>query len=384
MTTFVRSGDAARRLGVTTSTLYSYVSRGRIRRSVAADGRTSLFDLADIEELRARTDRPPPEPATIDTRISTAVTQLNDSGLHYRGTSVDRLVDEPFERVAELLWSGTLPSETPRWCSTSLGLGRRPTLGTTGGRRRRSSAAADNQMLDLISLAACIRVDGDAPAVARTLLATIPVALGGSDDSGPLAARLATCWHADSSPQLVRAINTALVLLADHELATSTLAVRVAASVRATPIAAIIAGLATLEGALHGSASAHVHSLLEQVAAQGARPVLADLRARRELVPGFGHKIYRTRDPRFDLLMARVRDLPDPYRRRATVDELLAASGALVTQHPNIDLALGAMSFVADLPPGAPVFAVARIAGWTAHYLEEIEERPVRYRGLAR
>ena len=54
-----------------------------------------------------------------------------------------------------------------------------------------------------------------------------------------------------------------------------------------------------------------------------------------------------------------------------------------VAQPPNIDLALGALTFVADLPPDCPLFAIARIAGWAAHYREELDERPLRYRGLS-
>jgi citrate synthase len=407
MTTFVRAGEAARRLGVTTPTLYSYVSRGRIRRSVAADGRSSLFDLADIDQLRERTTRPPPPPPTIDVRISTAVTQLNDDGLCYRDVPVESLVDEPFERVAELLWSGQLPGATPHWAVRPSSVNEFAAATTNAPA---ICSAPEITIMRLIELAASMSVDPtpdgatkvnsatttDAPGFARDLLASIPGLTFGSAPGSreqrtttpfPFARRLTSAWHRDPSEQLVRAVNTALVLLADHELATSTLAVRVAASVRASPAAAIIAGLATLEGALHGSASAHVHHLFEAVGAHGARPVILELRERHELVPGFGHKIYRTCDPRFEVLMERVRDLPRDHEvnsRFGTVESLLGVSGALVAQHPNIDLALGALTYVAGLPAGIPLFAVARIAGWTAHYLEELDERPVRFRGLAR
>ena len=62
---------------------------------------------------------------------------------------------------------------------------------------------------------------------------------------------------------------------------------------------------------------------------------------------------------------------------------LLAVAGRYVAQAPNIDLALGALTFVAGLPPDCPVFAIARIAGWAAHYREELDERPLRFRGLS-
>ncbi|MGA9278946.1 citrate/2-methylcitrate synthase, partial [Ilumatobacter sp.] len=97
----------------------------------------------------------------------------------------------------------------------------------------------------------------------------------------------------------------------------------------------------------------------------------------------FGHTIYRRHDPRFDLLLERVARLPDPAGRLQTVSELRTRAGSHVAQPPNVDLALGALTYVADLPPGCPLFAVARLAGFAAHYREEIDERPVRYRGLS-
>ena len=379
MTTFVRAPDAARRLGVTTATLYSYVSRGRIKRAVAADGKTSLFDLADIDHLRERSSRPTPPAPSIDVRISTSVTQLDEAGLRFRDIPVESLVDESFETVAELLWSGVRPDTTPTWPTH--------TTGRSAASKSGSIAVAENPvspMLNLIALATTIPSDGDAATVARRLLTAIPSSLGGAAKGGSYASRLTSCWHKRPSPELVRAVNTALVLLADHELATSTLGVRVAASVRASPIAAIIAGLATLEGVLHGSAAATVYQLLESVGRTDAASTLGGFRARGERVPGFGHKIYRTCDPRFSTLIERVRDLPDPQDRMRHVEELLAVSGAMVGWPPNIDLALGALNYVGGLPADTPLFAVARIAGFTAHYLEELDERPIRFRGLAR
>lgn len=380
MATYVRAPEAARRLGVSTSTLYAYVSRGRIGRITAADGRASLFDVDEIEALGARSRRTPSAPPpTIDVLISSAVTQLSEDGLSYRGRPVESLIDEPFERVAELLWTGALPSPFTAWDVPGADVPR---------------ADVDHpDVVDLIELAtfwARRPPDGgsvDVPhasTVARAVLASIPARFGVSATTGSLADRVIRIWRSEPEPELVDAANAAMVLLADHELATSTLAVRVAASVRSAPATALIAGLATVEGAMHGSASAFAHTLLVDVERRDARVVLDDLRRDRRRVPGFGHKIYRRRDPRFDLLLDRVRRLPDPHGRLDVVDSLLIEAGSAVAAQPNIDLALGALHYVAGLPADAPLFAIARIAGWTAHYLEELDERPVRYRGLAR
>ncbi|MGB3733895.1 MAG: citrate/2-methylcitrate synthase [Ilumatobacter sp.] len=368
MTTYLRAPEAARRLGVTTASLYSYVSRGRISRTLGSDGRSSLFDVDDVDALIAASSRPVPPPPTIDVRISTSITQLDEAGLRYRGVAVDELVDQPFEQVCGLLWNDAPGnrSETPdlRSSNPSVDVGPLNVLGII-----RLATGIDR---DLEPIDAATRLLGD---IARTGRCHHPGA--------SFAHRLAHLWVAEPSPQLVRAINSTLVLLADHGLATSTLAVRVATSVRASPISSLIAGLATVEGELHGAAAFHAFRLFEEIELGGAARVLTRYRCDKRRVPGFGHKIYRDRDPRFELLLDRVRTLPDPCHRLSVVDDTISAAGALVSRLPNIDLALGALAYVAGLPADLPLFAIARIAGWTAHHLEELHEPPVRFRGLA-
>lgn len=380
MPTYLRAPEAARRLGVTTATLYSYVSRGRVGRTLGSDGRSSLFDLAEIDSLIAASSRPVPPPPTIDVRISTSIVRLDESGLRYRGLLVDDLVDEPFERVCNLLWHGTL-DDLPI------------PLEATAPREDIDTGPLD--VMSMIRLATDIDPALDPVAAATELLGVVTqdgagcaARIGDRTDtphraSPSFAERLLRRFTCDASPDLVAAVNTALVLLADHGLATSTLAVRVATSVRASPPGALIAGLATVDGDLHGSASWHSHRLFEQVEAEGARRVLTGFERDRRRVPGFGHKIYRNRDPRFDPLLDRVRSLPDPHHRLETVNDTLTIAAPMLSRQPNVDLALGALTYVSGLPVGLPLFAVARVAGWTAHQLEELDEPPVRFRGLA-
>lgn len=377
MTTYVRAPEAARRLGVTTATLYSYVSRGRIVRTLGSDGRTSLFDLADIDGLVARSSRPVPPAPTIDVRISTNVTQLDENGVRYRGELLADLVDEPYESIAHLLWTGEQGSTNgfpPLAKSVELP---EPVQANINGLIRLAAELSETTESTGDPVV-------DAHRAGTLLLSSIPAAFNGSSDRRRIYAdRLTRAWVARPSPQLVRAVNATLVLLADHELATSALAVRVATSVRSSPMASLIAGLAAVEGALHGSAGAHAHQLFVDAEADGADTVIRRHHRNGERIAGFGHKVYRNRDPRFELLMERVRLVPDPRRRLEVVHQTIATSSALVSQQPNIDLAVGALSYVADLPADAPLFAIARIAGWTAHHIEELGERPVRFRGLA-
>ena len=376
MSSFIGASEAARLLGVTTATLYAYVSRGRISRRTGPDGRASLFALDEVEALAARSTRAPLGPrSTIDVRVSSSITVLRDDGLSIRGHELSDVVrSHSFEAIANLLWSGELGSGM--WPT-----GRRspalPPVTVPPGLQPVTKLAVAAQMLgDQFP-------DDDASMAARRLLSAAPDVLGARRRTGSIARRLTSVWRRSPSPELVAAVDTALGLLADHELATSTLAVRVAASVRATPMAAFAAGLAVVSGPLHGMASIEAHQFLEDCARCGVADTVACYRADRRRLPGFGHKVYRGPDPRFDVLLDSVRALSETAQSdRALIDEVLAEVGRVIPKHPNIDLALGALTYSAGLDHRVPLFAVARIAGWAAHYVEELDAPPVRYRGI--
>ena len=104
----------------------------------------------------------------------------------------------------------------------------------------------------------------------------------------------------------------------------------------------------------------------------------------RGLLPGFGHTVYRSGDARFDALL----ELAEPLLnrdRRDSVDEVVALAAAHDVPMANCDLALAALSWGTGMPPdtGRTLFAVARISGWAAHYIEELAERPLRFRARA-
>ncbi len=101
-------------------------------------------------------------------------------------------------------------------------------------------------------------------------------------------------------------------------------------------------------------------------------------------LPGFGHSVYRGDDPRFTVLKGLVDDLWPPDRGQV-LDALLALAAERAIPGPNVDLGLAALTRAAGMAEdgGRTIFTVARVAGWTAHYLEELEERPIRYRARA-
>lgn len=379
MSTLIKSTEAAALLNVSKPTLYAYVSRGRLTRTTGADGRASLFARDEVERLAQRSRRAPSGPRpTIDVQITSDITTIDESSLRYFGHDVVGLAaSHRFEDVAEMLWSDgiePIPSGS-NWPSNS------------PADRTGLASVAELQMSPIARIATASHILGalhpdDSPAdAARRLLLAIPDLLGSTRRTGRYAHRLASAWRRRPTPGLVDAIDAALVLLADHELATSTLAVRIAASVRTSPSVAFAAGLASMEGALHGAASGEAHRFLAMCADAEPASVIAQLRSDRRPIPGFGHKVYRGVDPRFPPLLDCVRQLdPDAVW---VVDAVVTEAGRIMSHQPNVDLALGALTRAAGLEPNTPIFAIARIAGWGAHYAEEIGEAPVRFRGVA-
>ena len=381
MSTMVGADEAARLLGVSKPTLYAYVSRGLVERTIAIDGRRSLYPREQLVHLaRARSGRRrPAERPSIDVQIASAITELGDETMRYRGHDAAELATtHSFEQVAELLWTGDLPSEPVAWPVDAELLDRCLAVAEVArpadGIARLAMAATTLCELD--------GSDRSAPDVARRLLAIAPTLLGGPR-RGDVATRLAKALVRRPGPELIEAIGHTLILLADHGLATSTLGVRVAASVWCDPADALATGLHVVRGPLHGTAAELAAGLIEEASQVGAAAAVSRRLAAGERLPGFGHRVYQRGDPRFAALLASVDAIPTRPTRRAVVHDVVAEAGRRIGPVPNVDLAVGALTFVGGLPASAPIFAVARIAGWAAHYDEERRERPVRFRGVA-
>jgi citrate synthase len=218
-------------------------------------------------------------------------------------------------------------------------------------------------------------------------IGTAPVGLVLDDGrrwAGSMAERLTLRLSPAPTDELVRAVNAALVLLADHELATSTVAVRVAASTRADVCNSLLAGIGTVSGPLHGGASQLAYSLLVEAERHGVERALNDTLRWQGSLAGFGHSVYQDGDPRFTVLLERFEELATDEQVQM-VRALIGLAADHTIPPPNVDLGLAAMAWAAGMPPdaGQTLFAVARVAGWVAHYLEELGERPLRYRARA-
>ncbi|MQS34433.1 citrate/2-methylcitrate synthase [Streptomyces katsurahamanus] len=411
--------EAAERLGVKPATLYAYVSRGQLSSRREPGGRGSTFDADDIDALIRRNRREPLRRTDATHEIRTGVTLIDGDRYWFRGVDAVELArSHHYEEIADWLWTGELrtgirfTAPPPALAAARRAVDSLPPGSGSADRLRVAAIAAavmDPLRFDLgrdtVLTAARILIPtlvdalpeagpgpervrparsgpAEEPVTARSGPAEKPVTAQSAEE--PIAARL---WRrltakAPDEPSL-RALDLALSLLIDHDLAASTLAVRVAASARAHPYAVVSAGLGALEGPLHGAASGLAHRMLAEVLERGsAAAVVADhLRAGRR-VPGLGQRLYTGRDPRAEALFEALARIPAARAALDAVRAVEAATARRVELHANVDLALAALSVASGMAAeaGETVFAVARTAGWIAHALEEYGERPLRLR----
>ena len=190
----------------------------------------------------------------------------------------------------------------------------------------------------------------------------------------------------------VRALETYLNTVSDHGMNASTFAARVIVATRSDPVSAIVGAIGALKGPLHGGAPGPALDVVFEIgAAENAEPVLRERLRRGERLMGFGHRIYRVRDPRADVLAAAAERLFTTDGDRDLYDLALQVEKTalrLLEEHrPGRNLQTNVEFYTALLLHGlglptdlfTPTFAVGRVAGWTAHCLEQqAEDRLIR------
>lgn len=385
--------QVADRLDVKPETIYSYVSRGLLHPIRASDGRASLFDAQEVDGLAARRTR--------DRRhkdrspgIRSAITVIKDGRPYYRGIDATKLaIGETFEGVAGWLWNRDLDSTkifgpAPEMLDiTQTNMATLPTTTRHVDRLRviTAVAASADPFRFNIQPESVIAMG---KAILGVMVDSLP--LEGTRvyirDRHDLATRL---WPRlttkQATEEAIGALNAALILMADHGLATSTLAARVAASSRANPYAVVAAGLSAFDGPLHGAAATQAYQILRETIKTGDPTAVYAERLRTDgMVAGFfphGHKHYPDGDVRARALLSLVDELPVPPKMKRAIDGLIetAARGRAT---PSIELALAALVHACQMRPdaGEAIFAIARTAGWIAHALEEYEEPGLRFR----
>ena len=323
--------------------------------------------------------------------VETEIAEPDREGgaLRYRGIDIEELVGTyPYENVWGLLVDDDLDSvmpgpeayepagltgnapadlqaETAR-LSGVWGLGKLNEI--SDGQAREDLGRLSGQMMSIVARSARL-ADGDTDPVPDDVVARGTTA----------AEKFLLRWRGEADPRHVKAIDTYWICTAEHGLNASTFTARVTASTGADCGAALSSAVGALSGPLHGGAPAYVKPMLEEVAALGdAEAWVRDALEQKKRIMGFGHRVYRAEDPRSRLLKRVANELGSEHIEVAEELERVALV-ALQERSPdrvlatNVEYYSAVVLDVAEIPPPlAPaMFACSRVAGWSAHILEQ-------------
>lgn len=382
---YLSAREAAGELGVSLPTLYAYVSRGLIRSEATEDKkRTRRYRAEDVRRLKERAEqRKDPSKAAEGALywgapvMESGITLISDDKLYYRGRDALALaVDSTIEEVAALIWTGDLADapaifgDEPPAFSSRYEAVRQSVAGLT-------PVEAFQILLPLAAVEDLAAYDLRPVAVARTgarILRLMAGAAAGEEAAGgSVAETLQRGWT--FRDQVAGSLfDSALILCADHELNVSTFAARCVASSEATPYAAVMAGLAALQGAKHGGQTELVEAFLREVEASvDPRGAIAIRLKRGEGVPGFGHSLYPEGDPRGEELL-RITGKAFPEDPAVALSDAVAGEVLdLLGERPTVDFGLVTLARALGLPPGGAIalFAIGRTVGWIGHAIEQ-------------
>jgi 2-methylcitrate synthase len=337
---------------------------------------------------------------------STALSDIDGQAgrLSYRGYDINDLAgNSGFEEIAYLLQRGTAPDRAQLAAyEDELAAGRE--LGALVGAdlpeiaRRQPPMAALRSLVSLASAddpdagsnapAANLRKAARLTAQQPVLIAAYQAARSGAElvppepGLGVAANFLLQLSGSKPDPRAAEILDTCLVLHADHTMNASTFAARVCAATLADMHSAVVAAIGTLSGPLHGGANEQVMLGLEAVRASGGDPLAAvssQTKARLaagEKIMGFGHRVYKTEDPRAAHLRRMSAELSEAsgddtyYLMSRRMQEVVFEEKGL---YPNVDFYAATVYHYLGIPTDlfTPVFSASRMAGWTAHVIEQ-------------
>jgi citrate synthase len=324
--------------------------------------------------------------------FATEIAEPDKAGgaLRYRGVDIEDLVGAvPYEQVWGLLVDGRLKPGLPPAEPHAL------TVRSGDHRVDVQSALAMlapewgfGQLIDITDLQA--REDlARASVMALSFVAQSarepgqpPVPQEEIDKGATIPERFLIRWRGEANPDHVKAIDAYWVSAAEHGMNASTFTARVVASTGADCAAALSAAVGALSGPLHGGAPSRVLKMLDEVERTGdAERWVNDALDRGERLMGFGHRVYRAEDPRARVLRRTCRELGSPRFQAAEALEQ-AALAELHARRPdrvlatNVEFWSAVVLDLAEVPPElfTPMFTCARVAGWSAHILEQKRE----------
>ena len=197
------------------------------------------------------------------------------------------------------------------------------------------------------------------------------------------------CFGEESDPEIVRLLDACLILHAEHTINASTFSTMVTASTLANPFSSIASGVGTLAGPLHGNANENVLLMLDEIgSAKNARGWIENRLKNKQVIWGMGHREYKTKDPRATILEKMIKtyikknglSLSNRFETALEVekicDELLSQKGV----YPNVDFYSGILYseiFNFTKEHFTPIFAMARSAGWVAHWHEQVSHNRI-------
>ena len=322
--------------------------------------------------------------------VQTEIAEPDREGgsLRYRGVDIEELVGHvPYEKVWGLLvdddinsampdpepyepagLTGNAPSDLQTETARLSGYWKLGKLNEISDEQAREDLGRlSAQMMEIVARSAA-KAEGREPA------ADDVVAQGDT-----AAEKFLLRWRGEADPKHVKAIDTYWICTAEHGLNASTFTARVVASTGADCGAALSAAVGALSGPLHGGAPAYVKPMLEEVQEMGdPERWVREALAKGKRIMGFGHRIYRAEDPRSRILKRTAKELGSPQVEVAEELEQVALK-ALQEKHPervlatNVEYYSAIVLDVAEIPPPlAPaMFACSRVAGWSAHILEQ-------------
>lgn len=319
---------------------------------------------------------------------------LVGQGLNYRGYGIEDLAQHAsFEEVAYLLIYGHLPTQSA----------------LTAYQQRlialRGLPQALQQVLQLIpaqahpmdvlrtgcSMLGTLENEADPHAIADRLLALFPAMLTywhhfhqtgqaldtAAKDASTGGLFLHGLHDVEPSPLALEAMRVSLILYAEHEFNASTFAARVTAATKADFYSAICSAIGTLRGPLHGGANEAAMALIERFATPDeAEAGLLAMLAAKQLVMGFGHRVYTTRDPRSDIIKPYAKQLADQAGKShlfAVAERIEQVMRREKQLFPNVDFYSAIVYHCLGIPTAmfTPVFVISRITGWSAHVMEQ-------------
>jgi citrate synthase len=393
---YVESSEALAILDVKPQTLYSYVSRGLVRR-ISPNGRSSFYNREDIHRLKARSKARAGHGAVAESAmhwgepvLSTSITEITAQGPRYRAhLALDLVRDgQPIEAVAEYLWSGTVPARAVSWPVS------------------RSDARMATQLADLVArypelhmgqllteavlLHAMVREPrshdlglGASLPPARALIQALCCASGllgprkrliRQSEDECIAVVVARALGVGTDARKVQAINAVFVLLADHEFTPATFAARIAASAGVDLHSCIGAALQVHFGAALGLRCDRMERELLRQPSSGV--AMSDPHMHTDLLQtGFSHPLYVNGDPRAQKILELAMGLKE-YDSvvRATRDRLEQIEGGDGRLSLDAALVVLCRALGLDKPMAGGLLALGRAVGWIAHVIEQREQ----------